>query len=389
MTNKINLTVLEGGYGKKLHSGYHFIEAHATNTRLMGVVGIVVKWQKSENEYFHELYHLDFESYGIDGYEGYVNPTEEFLDHRIRKMMGGLGGTFEVLEAREVRALLQSAVQVAPECLGEFPEIEEAFPNIAKDMSLSDENYDEITARLTPALKNQYALIHYFMMRSIGQDWSGRRGLWLEVESNYDTRDMTLVPSTLIRESIQEVDKNTYQVTSLIDGYSGYDMVVSEIKLSDIEGELKVESFEMIRKMKISSIEAAMMLKKKEFLSIYTVLDETIEIDLENNYPEMMDNEHEAGVLYSRFKPTNSHVEEQVFYLSGDLLGLYYLTDEGQMIVSSFDEESLNQIENELSVWIGEKLIAPAGQFVIDVPILYDFVNSGFGDFFDFINAEE
>ncbi len=46
-------------------------------------------------------------------------------------------------------------------------------------------------------------------------------------------------------------------------------------------------------------------------------------------------------------------------------------------------------IEAELTEWIGEKLIRPAGQFVIDVPMLYDFVNSGYGNFFDFLNAEE
>ncbi len=33
-------------------------------------------------------------------------------------MMGGLGGEFVELEAKEVRILLQSAVAVAPECLG-------------------------------------------------------------------------------------------------------------------------------------------------------------------------------------------------------------------------------------------------------------------------------
>ncbi len=75
--------------------------------------------------------------------------------------------------------------------------------------------------------------------------------------------------------------------------------------------------------------------------------------------------------------------------LSGDILGLYYITDENQMLISSFSEESLEQIESELLNWSGDKLIRPAGQFVIDVPLLYDFVNSGYGDFFDFLNGEE
>ncbi len=387
---KVNLTLIEGGYGKKLHSGYHFVEAKATNTRLMGVVGIVVKWEKSEKEHFYELYHLDFESYGIDGYESYTEPEPSFLEHRIRKMMGGLGGTFVKMEAKEVRILLQSAVSVAPECLGEFPEVEEAFPNVGKAAIYTDDAYDVLCRKLFPNLKNRYALIHYYMMRSVGLDFSARRELLTVKENNFDFRDMTLFPSTLIRETITEIANNIYQVTSLIDGYNGYDMVVSEVKVEkNTDEEYKVVSAEMIRKMKISSIEAAMMLKKKEYISIYTVLDDMFEVDLENHYPDMMLNEHEAGILFSRFKDNNDHVENQTFYLSGDILGLYYLTDEDQLIVSSFSEESLNAIENELSSWIGDKLISPAGQFVIDVPILYDFVNSGFSDFFDFLNAEE
>lgn len=388
MKNKLNLVVLEGGYGKKLHSGYHFMEAYATNTRLMGVVGIHVKWQKSEHEFFHELYHLDFESYGIDGYEGFINPNEDFLDHRIRKMMGGLGGVFVPLEAKEIRILLQSAVAVAPECLGEYPEVEEAFPNVNRGKIYTDDEYDRVCAKLMPEI-GLNGLIHYFMMRTVGQDWSGRRLLFENAEMNFDFRDMTLMPSTLIRQSIECVDEGKYLVTSLVDGFNGYDMVVSELNTVTRNGERKIKSAEMVRKMKISSIEAALMLKKKEYISLYTVLDETIDVDLENRYPEMMDNEHDAGILYSRFKDNNDHVEEEVFYLSGDILGLYYITDSDQMVVSSFSEESLTVIEDELSDFVGDKLIRPAGQFVIDVPILYDFVNSGYSDFFDFLNGEE
>lgn len=388
MSEKVNLTVLEGGYGRKLHSGYHFIRAQATNTRLMGVVGIHVIWKKSEDEYFHELYHLDFESYGIDGYESFVNPDESFLSHQVRTMMGGLGGDFVSLEAKEVRILLQSAVAVAPECLGEYPEIEEAFPNVNKKSIYSAEDYDLICEKLTPAL-GLNGTIHYFMMRSVGQDWSGRRMLWADAESNFDFRDVTLAPSTLIRESIEEVEENVYHIMSLIDSFNGYDMVISEIEVEYKEDKVYIKHAEMVRKMKISSIEAAMMLKKKEYISVYTVLSENFEIDLEDRYPEMMDNEHDAGILFSRFKDNNKHVENEVFYLSGDILGLYYVTDGLQMLVSSFDEASLEFIENELSDWIGEKLIRPAGQFVIDVPILYDFVNSGYDDFFDFLNGEE
>ncbi|WP_430884001.1 hypothetical protein [Fusibacter sp. JL216-2] len=388
MKNRLNLTVIEGGYGRKLHSGYHFLRARATNTRLMGVVGVHVVWQKSEEEYFHELYHLDYESYGIDGYEYYINPDEAFLNEQIMSMMGGLGGDFVSLEAKDVRIMLQSAVAVAPECLGEYPEIEEAFPNVNKTAIYNADEYDVICRALSPETK-AYGTIHYFMMRTVGHDWSGRRALWNKTESNAEFRSLTVSPSTLIRESIKTISEGLYEVTSLIDGQTGYYMYISEIALNESSTSFKVKSAEIVQGMKVSSIEAAMMLKKKEFISVYTLLDENFGFDLEDKYPELMANEHEAGVLYSRFKDNNDHVEHSIFYLSGDILGLYYITDENQMLISSFSEESLEQIESELLNWSGDKLIRPAGQFVIDVPLLYDFVNSGYGDFFDFLNGEE
>ncbi len=40
--------------------------------------------------------------------------------------------------------MLQSAVAVASECLGEYPEVEEAFPNVNKDAIYNDDEYDTI-----------------------------------------------------------------------------------------------------------------------------------------------------------------------------------------------------------------------------------------------------
>ncbi len=327
------------------------------------MVGIHVVWQKSEEEYFHELYHLDYESYGIDGYEYYINPDEAFLNEQIMSMMGGLGGDFVSLEAKDVRIMLQSAVAVAPECLGEYPEIEEAFPNVNKTAIYNADEYDVICRALSPETK-AYGTIHYFMMRTVGHDWSGRRALWNKTESNAEFRSLTVSPSTLIRESIKTISEGLYEVTSLIDGQTGYYMYISEIALNESSTSFKVKSAEIVQGMKVSSIEAAMMLKKKEFISVYTLLDENFGFDLEDKYPELMANEHEAGVLYSRFKDNNDHVEHSIFYLSGDILGLYYITDENQMLISSFSEESLEQIESELLNWSGDKLIRPAGQFV-------------------------
>ncbi len=388
MKNACNLTVLEGGYGRKLHRAYDFISARATDTRSMGVVGMHVIWEKPDGVRLHELYHLDFESYGVDGYGCYAPSEDGFLEAQIKIMMGGLGGTLVPIGIKAVRLLLQSAVAVAPDCLLAYPELKVAFPHIDGPAACGDEAYDEICRRLTPRVTHSGA-IHHFMMRTVGRDWSGRRWMWSAPEKNQGFREMAPVPSTLLRETIEVLDDGSCQVVSLLDHFGGYNMVVSILKVTSVARGPLIESAEMVKRMKISSIEASMMLRKKAFISVYAVRDATIEMVLEERYPEMLGNEHEAGVLYSRFKDNNDHVQAAVFHLSDDILGLYYITDAGQMLVGSFSAENLERIERELLDWADEKRIERAGQFVIDSLLLYDFVNSGYDDFLEFLDWDE
>ncbi len=115
-----------------------------------------------------------------------------------------------------------------------------------------------------------------------------------------------------------------------------YETVISKVLVKD----LKITGFEHCSGFPVSSVEAAMMLAKAEFVTVYEVLlsDE----DMDNNLGELTVNlntvmsTHENGRLFMVFKSNNDHVNSRIFRLSNDVKGIYFLTDYGQLILASY-----------------------------------------------------
>ena len=64
--------ILRGGLAESAAtSRKEFVSAYITDTRLMGVVGLVVHWQLPENlskDHFFQFFYMDAEEYGFDTY---------------------------------------------------------------------------------------------------------------------------------------------------------------------------------------------------------------------------------------------------------------------------------------------------------------------------------
>ena len=101
-------------------------------------------------------------------------------------------------------------------------------------------------------------------------------------------------------------------------------------------------------------------------------------------HPEMMVNTHGAGDLFTEFNPTNDHVNKPVYYLSGDVYANYYITDELQMVVCSFELTHMDTIDlSLLQAFEGD--LVKMGEMTADQSILYDFVTSGYGNIYDYL----
>ncbi|MBN2900086.1 MAG: hypothetical protein JXO44_15070, partial [Clostridia bacterium] len=131
---------------------------------------------------------------------------------------------------------------------------------------------------------------------------------------------------------------------------------------------------------------AAMHLAKKEYIGVYTVQKDGFRYLFEYKKPHLMMNIHRNGSLYTEFNTTNAHVELPVYYLNGDIYAVYYLTDSDQLVVSTFDEVNLDSVEAFFDQSGLSDYLAYEGAFEADTSLIYEFVNSGYESFYDFLN---
>ena len=72
-----------------------FVNAYATDTRLMGVLGLSIHWEIEKSgitDDFYQFFYLDAEEYAIENYISvYGNSPKEI--HKVENtLIGGLGG---------------------------------------------------------------------------------------------------------------------------------------------------------------------------------------------------------------------------------------------------------------------------------------------------------
>ena len=96
---------------------------------------------------------------------------------------------------------------------------------------------------------------------------------------------------------------------------------------------------------------------------------------------------HDNGTLYMMFHPNNKHAAKQEYRLNEDIFGMYYVSSSGQLLAAAYSLEEIKQLEQDLAkAPVGRNLI-PSGKFEFQEPVLYEFMQSGFIDFADFVDA--
>lgn len=374
------LKVLKSTGSKK---EYRFISSKFTNTRLMGVVGLVNTWDlmidgKKEKE-VKQIFHLDFEEYGIDGYDLIDSNDRDNYNKTLMYVTGGLGGDFVKISYEEMNAILFDCFNVCKEAAYDYKDLIDDFGFLLFN---SDESYREsYFEKSSVEMTCDYEVINYYLMRIAGKDKLAISYL----SKSLDPVSISKLPSTLIRNDIYELDKSKdlsrYELKSLIDNTDGYRFVHSIISIDE---DLLVRDFKITDIREATSVEAAMNLRKKEHIAVSYVDELNFESIFEEYMPHTMCNYHERGQLYIEFNKDNHHVRDKIYYLSSDIYCMYYYTDESQLVITSFEKENLDKSIEKLKDVFGH-MINVNSSFTADIPIIYEFVNSRFGDFYSFL----
>lgn len=369
-----------------------WLGARATNTRLMGVVGLVVVTEKPEGGLLTHIFHLDFEGYGIDGYGVFDTSNELLITREITRVAGGLGGTFVDLSEKEAKALIYEAYLQDPDSVHVHYDILPEFPELIEPIAFDDKAYFALTDKVGPKPLTDLELIHYAVMRLSGQDYKSFRYLSDAPLPTAFEREIDS-PATLLKHTLSEGEAShvegvkglkVYSSEALIDHMDRYKLLRMTFQTAETTRGRKIVGIILEGSMSISAYEASFQLRKREHIAVYEMLDHELLEDFIEVHPEMLVNEHGAGVLLTAFNEDNAHVNRSVYYLSGDVYANYYLTDEDQMIVSSFELETLDEIDQKLMERYPRGLMK-IGEMTADQSILYEFVNSGYGNLYEFL----
>lgn len=414
--NSPRFRVIQGGASRSLsESKMHFASAYITDTRLMGVLAIYARWHvyspdgvPDSRGDLHQFFYIDCEEAGLETYTGIRGDFGPEALSVEQALVGGLGANKINLSEKTLRGIMCHWKDFNEKNHLSLPEGYDDFAFLfSPEVHFNDLEYRTVMSEICSPIDNDYQLVNYFLMRCFGRDYEAARFLTASVRPVTDCisehkghplrDDFPLdIYDYYVRASfcrnVVDVEKKyadgsvSYLCESLIEMNGSYDSVISKVVVRD----LSVIGFEHCSGFHVSSTEAAIMLAKPEFITSYDVLLSQSEID--DNIGEFtigfnsIMSRHENGRMFMSFKPTNSHVSERIFMLSNDVRGVFYLTDSGQLIVSSNSLSGISELESMIEASPLAPYLSPTGKYEFIEPVLLEFVRSGIDYFEDFLD---
>ena len=367
-----------------------FVNAYATDTRLMGVLGLSIHWEIEKSDItddFYQFFYLDAEEYAIENYISvYGNSPKEI--HKVENtLIGGLGGKKNELTERECRIILTEFAGLNKKYEKSFPGKYDEYAFLLECEPQPDpREINSLMKKICTPIENDYQLIHYFLMRMFGKDMTAARFLAAEhvdLELFNDIPPASLCKNTIDADASSE-SPGAYICESLIEIDITYMVAVSKI---EVDGRGTVVNFERVSAFKVTPAEAALQLARPEFMTIYTLLFDASEFEMRcgSLIDEAMTTSYETGKMYMMFNKHNNHVKSRIFLLSEDVSGLLYISETGQMLAVSYSLHGIHTLESNIRKSPIAGSAFPIAKYEFKEPILYDFLQSDFYDFNDFL----
>lgn len=389
MTLERKFKVIKGGLGSPVNGDKTFINAYVTDTRLMGVVGLYIHWEleaEDLNSEFHQFFYFDTEEFGFETYKSIVGNDPDEIDLVESTLFGGLGG-------RKIKVTEEEACYLVKEYAEKNKKLGLAMPGDQEEYRFILERRIEFTAKQRSVLMfkmcddivSDYQVINYFLMRCFGHDYTAAKFL---TNTKVPVEIYSDIPmATFCKNTIDDCDgeEGTYMCESLIEFGNTYHLVISEVKVEDYA----IVDFRRHNSFKISAAEAAMMLSRAEFVTVYDLLTDNTEF-IENSLAGIIENSmvtvHESGKMHLMFNADNSHVNQKVFRLNEDVHGMFFISEYGQLIISSYDIRNILEMEYDLRKSPLSEYLMMKSKYEFKEPVMYEFIHSDFEDFDDFID---
>ena len=386
---KRNFTLIKGGLPPDEADKKKFVSAYVTDTRLMGVVGLYIHWEtKIENSIsgFHQFFYFDAEEYGFETYRSVSGSDISEISEIEQALMGGLGGEKNYLTLEEATFLIQSYANMNRRLSLPLPDgLKEYGFLLKRETELTEAEQQELLAKQCTTIVSLNQVINYFLMRCFGKDFEAANFLTngeIPLDIYPDIPQATLCKNTI--DYFNGESGGSFLCESLIEHDAAYVLIVSEIT---IDNNMKITSYESRSRMQVSTAEAAMMLSRPEFVTVYEILcsPEEFDANLSALTAGALLTLHENGRLFLSFNKKNDHVNSKVFRLNEDVSGIYYVSDYGQMIIASYSIRGIHAMEKELRKSDLSQSLMAISKYEFKEPVLYEFIQSDFEDFEEFL----
>lgn len=392
--NRPKLTVIEGGLPYLLETREKFlVSAYVTNTRLMGVLAMYAHWRidgTDESSDLHQFFYIDCEESGFETYKSIIGSDTEEISMVEQAVVGGLGADKIDITHRQLSSILTYYMEFNHINNLPLPDNYREYKFLTEPATvLNPEEQAKLMRLICGEITSDYQVINYFLMRCFGRDSVGASYLAAEnvpLELYHEYKATTFCKNVIDKDKIYDDGAISYLCESLIEMNGQYKTVISKVVVK----ELKIVYFQYCSGFDVTPAEAAMMLSKAEFVTVYEVLlsDE----DMDNNIGELTINfntimsSHENGRLFMAFKHNNDHVNSRIFRLSNDVKGIYFLTNYGQLIVAAYNLSDIRYLENKLKTSPLAPFLIVTAKYEFKEPVLFEFMQSDFEDFEDFLS---
>ncbi len=398
------LKLIHGGYGESAAtSKKKFISAYITDTRLMGVVGVYAHWKLPDNclrTEMYQIFYLDAEEYGLDTYECIIGPDDSETRDRVTEtknlLMGGLGGNEVEITERELMSLVQDYADLNLRQGIRLPDKAEFTELLKPELLLTREEENILMGKQCEPITNDFQVVNYFIMRCAGRDFKAAKFLtkeYIRTDLFSEHKAAILLKNEIhVGESSFNIsgDKTSfsssmsYLCRSLIEYDEKFFVTTSSVTVE----KLKVTKYERLTSERVSDMEAEMLIKREEYVNVYELSEDAGEINGEvlPILAKAQKSVHETGTLYMVFKPNNEHVSQEIFRLNDDVLGTFYFLESGQVLLQAYDMPSMMRLQLELVLAFGKNLLRQSSKYMFDEPVFYEFVNSYFFDFEEFVD---
>ena len=357
-----------------------FDYAKITKSRLMGSLGLIIKYVENENS-MYQYFLLDGEGLGIADYVSLRNPSKKEAMNEEERLMGGLGENRIYIKEEVALFLVKHFGNKNIEYKKELPEPVEEYIDIINNYT-TDLTLEDVYPIICKRIDDEVEFINYMTMRFIARDRESLK--YFSYNEEISNTYITNINGALLKNTVIKRSDDVYISQALYEDNDGYYTCKIAFNIDKKEDGFKIKSLLVTNKEPMYDFEVFDEISKPEYIDIYKIDKEEVFLDkFYNDNPFMLKSEMEEGVFFTRFNFNNNHVKENTYIINNDIKSIYYqLKDE--FFVGTYSSRDRKYI-NKLLETNYKEYLAIKDSYYFEENVLYDFVESGSDYFEDFL----